>query len=234
MATNLVGDLGKTIAGSISQSLSGFGAGLKGAAMAGNPAVFGPALASLTKMMKADQTQRQRDRAFEEEKSLEQKKLFTDILGEQKKTNQTLSDILKALLGFGKGDENSFLNFLKNLALAIAGAFAKGFDKLLKLFRGFLDLFKTKFDDILARFRKILKFLEDGLARLGKIVNFIGDVLRGLGDGLLRFLDFLKNLRVKFPSLDNLFKFFEDLPKRFGDFFKNIFDSSIFFFMLMF
>ena len=111
MATNLVGDLGKTIAGSISQSLSGFGAGLKGAAMAGNPAVFGPALASLTKMMKADQTQRQRDRAFEEEKSLEQKKLFTDILGEQKKTNQTLSDILKALLGFGKGDENSFLNF---------------------------------------------------------------------------------------------------------------------------
>jgi len=224
MATNLVGDLGKTIAGSISQSLSGFGAGLKGAAMAGNPAVFGPALASLTKMMKADQTQRQRDKAFEEEKSLEQKKLFTDILGEQKKTNQTLSDILKALLGFGKSDENSFLNFLKNLGLAIAGAFVKGFDKLLKLFRGFLDLFKTKFDDILARFRSILRFLEDGLARLGKIVNFIGDVLRGLGNGLLRFLDFLKNLRVKFPSLDNLFKFFEDLPRRFGDFFKNIFD----------
>ena len=66
MATNLVGDLGKTIAGSISQSLSGFGSGLKGAAMAGNPAVFGPALASLTKMMKTEQTQRQRDRAFEE------------------------------------------------------------------------------------------------------------------------------------------------------------------------
>ncbi len=224
MATNLVGDLGKTIAGSISQSLSGFGAGLKGAAMAGNPAAFAPAFASLAKMMKVDQTQRQRDRAFEEEKSLEQKKLFTDILGEQKKTNSILSDLLKAFLGFGKGDENSFLNFLKNLALAIAGAFAKGFDKLLKLFRGFLDAFNTKFDDILARFRRILKFLEDGLARLGKIVNFITDVLRGLGDGLLRFLDFLKNLRVKFPSLDNLFKFFEDLPRRFGDFFRNLFD----------
>jgi hypothetical protein len=175
-------------------------------------------------MMKADQTQRQRDRAFEEEKSLEQKKLFTDILGEQKKTNQILSDLLKAFLGFGKGDENSFLNFLKNLGLAIAGAFAKGFDKLLKLLRGFLDAFNTKFDDILARFRSILRFLEDGLARLGKIVNFITDVLRGLGDGLLRFLDFLKNLRVKFPSLDNLFKFFEDLPNRFGDFFRNLFD----------
>ncbi len=224
MASNLAGDLGKTIAGSISKSLSGFGAGLKGAAIAGNPAVFGPALESIAKMMKSDQNQRQRDRAFEEEKSLEQRKLFTDILGEQKKTNQTLSDILKALLGLGKGDENSFLNFLKNLALAIAGAFAKGFDKLVKLFRGFLDLFKTKFDDILARFKSILRFLEDGLARLGKIVDFIGDVLRSLGDGLLRFLDFLKNLRVKFPSLDNLFKFFEDLPKRFGDFFRNLFD----------
>ena len=224
MAANLVGDLGKTIAGSISQSLSGFGAGLKGAAIAGNPAAFAPVFASLAKMMKADQTQRQRDRAFDEEKSLEQKKLFTDILGEQKKTNSILSDILKAILGQGKDEQNSFLNFLKNLALAIAGAFAKGFEKLLKLFRGFLDALNTKLDDILARFRGILRFLEDGLARLGKIVNFITDVLRGLGNGLLRFLDFLKNLRVKFPSLDNLFKFFEDLPRRFGDFFRNLFE----------
>lgn len=233
MTANLVGDLGKTISGSIGKSLAGFGAGMKGALVSGNPAAFAPAIAGLTKMMKADQTQRKQDRAFEEEKSLEQRKLFTDILGEQKKTNELLRGILEALLP--KKEEG---NFLQNLFRVLVGALGKlvlNIRDLIQALRAFGDFLKNlpsrligAIEDIIRALLKPLDFLKDVASRIGSVLDFIKDLFGRFGNALSRLLDFLgdlfKNLRTRFPALDNLFKFFEDLPRRFGDFFKDLFD----------
>jgi len=223
---NLVGDLGKQLSDSVSKSLSGFAAGMKSAAIAGNPAVFGPAFNKLEKLFKDDIEEKKRALAFEEEKALEQRKLFIDILGEQKETNSLLENILKALTP--KEESNLFRNAL--LAKLIAKVI--GLTDALKAFGEFLKALPFKIlgflEDLLRGLLKPLDFLKDIVGRIGGILDFIKDLFGRFGSALSRLLDFLGDLldklRVRFPSLDNIFKFFEDLPKRFGDFFKDIFD----------
>lgn len=218
MVNNLVGSLGKTITDSMSKSLSGFGAGLKGAAFSANPGGFG-AIASLAKMFKSDQQTRQRDRAFDEEKSLEQRKLFTDILGEQKESNDILGNILKALTV--KKEENNFLTILKNLIPVITGIIIAGYDKLLKMFRGFLKLIDTNFKGLFDNIKNVIKFVENSFIRLGKALTYIADLFNRFGN----FLNDLLGKIKKLDFVDNLAKLFSNLPNRFKNLFDNVFGS---------
>lgn len=196
---NLVGQLGQTISSKVTGSVSNFASGAKSAFVSANPAVFGPALSGLGKMLtaqsqkerKEDKEKEQRKRGFDEENQNEQRKLFTDILGELKEQTEYLKKILEALTkdkkGFGLGS-----------LLAALGQLAKSLiDKLKKLFDNLRGKLKGFFDDLLKFFKKIPEFFRN--------------LLKGLDD-------FIKSLRLKFPKV---FAFFDDI----GKFFKNIFDD---------
>ena len=167
-------DLTSKLAGSIQKSMSGFGAGIKGAFMSANPAGFGLAMKGIQNVMatqvmiqKKDFEQRQRDRQFAEETNNEQKKLFTDILS-------VLNDIKKALgAGTGsKGADPEKSGGFSGFAKALAGIIAT----LTSLFKGLIKGIK----DYILFWEDALLLLKGGWA---KILGFFDDLLKALKEG---------------------------------------------------
>lgn len=124
MAQGLVGKLGEQI----NKQVTGFATGMKGAFVSANPALLGPAIGSIEKALKGqnealrkDREERRAEKGFAEENANEQRKLFTDILGEQKKTNDWLRQILDAILKCCKCDEVRDDSTLKKILGAIVG-----------------------------------------------------------------------------------------------------------------
>ena len=194
---NLVGDLGKQLNDSVSKSLSGFAAGMKSAAIAGNPAVFGPAFNKLEKLFKDDREEKKRAQAFEEEKALEQRKLFTDILGEQKETNNYLRQILEAFNKL-KGDDSLHLKNLIHVMIGLGALFKKKIGELVKGLIAFLKALEGKFKDL--------------FGKIGDFFRNIFERLRGFARAIENVLDFIKNLFGRFgPALSRLLDFLGDL-----------------------
>jgi hypothetical protein len=219
---NLSEALASKITGSIKGAAGNFLGGVKGSFIGANPAVFAPVVAGLqkafesqTKEIKKDREERKREKAFDEEKNNEQRKLFTDILGQLKEINDTLKNLLKA---FTSKDKSPWKEMLAGLAALLS--------KFLEDLNGKLG----KFLDFLA---DIFRGLKTGLDDLGKLLSKLFDDLKSFFE------------RIKFPSLDDIFKslkfsfddlarglklFFDDLKNLFGkiktpDFLNDIFKS---------
>ena len=194
MADSLVGKLGEQIG----KQISGFVSGMKGAFVSANPALLSPALSGIEKALKGqisalrkEQEQRRAEKGLVEENANEQRKLYTDILGEQKESNDYLKKILEALLG--KGKEDSWWKNLLAPLLALAKMLKDGFGRLLKALEKLFDLLKAfKLGDLFKNFRlKIGKFFDD-------IADFFKKLPR-------KFLDFLGDIA----------RFFKELPGKF-------------------
>jgi hypothetical protein len=217
--SSLVGKLGDQIG----KQISGFASGMKGAFVSANPALLGPALGSIEKALKnqtsalrKEQEQRRAERGIAEENANEQRKLYTDILGEQKESNDYLKKILEALLG--KGKEDSWWKNLLAPLLALAKALKDGFNKLLKALEKLFDLIKAfKLGDLFKNFKlRIGKFLDD-------IAKFFKELPGKFAGWLSDLAKFFKNLPGKFAGwLGDLAKFFKNLPARFGALFDDL------------
>ena len=135
MADNLIGKLGEQI----SKQISGFSSGMKGAFVSANPSLLSPVLSGIEKAlkgqssaMKREQDQKKSERGVAEENYNEQRKLYTDILEEQKESNDYLKKILESLLGKSKDSKDGKdgkAGLAAGLAAAAGGA-VKGFDKI--------------------------------------------------------------------------------------------------------
>jgi hypothetical protein len=203
---DLVGKLGQTIKGSVSN----FGAGFKQAAISGNPALFGAALGTMEKAFSKkfdedkkerakDREERRRDRQFDEEKENEQKKVDSDIL----KSLRNIEKLMEALLG-KKGDKEG------GSFVAVLGNLRKLFGPLLTGLTAFL----ASLDDVLSDILKAFSGWAKKLA--GKGLGIIDDLLKA-------FNNFFKNIFDKIKSL-KIGAFVDDLLQNFKNFFKGLFD----------
>lgn len=242
-------DLTSKLAGSIQKSMSGFGAGIKGAFMSANPAGFGLAMkgiqsvmASQVSMQKKDFAERQRDRQFAEENANEQKKVTSDMLGTLHSIDNTLKRMLALSLNNLNKDkvEDSPLKKLLNVVLpaAAAGAgAAKAADALAdgkktKTFFDTLgDIFKGLKESLLAAFKYLIKFFTElpGLLMTGikNLIKFFKELPDNLMAGLKNLIKFFKELPVNvIEGFKNLIKFFTELPGRLFKSFSAIFPET--------
>jgi len=242
-------DLTSKLAGSIQKSMSGFGAGIKGAFMSANPAGFGLAMkgiqsvmASQVTMQKRDFAQRQQDRQFAEENANEQKKVTSDMLGTLHSIDNTLKRMLALSLNNVNKDkvEDSPLKKLLNAVLpaATAGAgAAKAADALAdgkktKTFFDTLgDIFKGLKESLLAAFKYLIKFFTElpGLLMTGikNLIKFFKELPDNLMAGLKNLIKFFKELPVNvIEGFKNLIKFFTELPGRLFKSFSAIFPET--------
>jgi hypothetical protein len=235
---NLVGKLGSQI----KSQISGFASGMKGAFVSSNPALLAPAIGGIEKALKnqtsalrREQEQRRAEKGFAEENANEQRKLFSDILGQQKESNNYLEKILKALLGKDKEEGALWKNLLAPL-LALGKYLKDGFGKLLKALNGLFDLLKAfKLGDLLKGLQLRLSGLLDDIIKFfkgipGKLGLFLDDIIKffkGIPGKLGLFLDdiikFFKSIPGKLGSfVDDIIKFFKDIPGKLGSFVDDI------------
>lgn len=233
--------LASKITGSIGGFTKDFAAGMKGAFVSANPAAFSPIINALGKAFeqqaketRRDREERRREKAFDEEKNSEQRKLFTDILKELKEINDGVKKLLKELLGDNKKTPWKetlvalyvlIKELIKNLGIKIAKYMTPLIESLKRL------LFTVK-DEVLNGIGRGLGLLFNGIKNLFKNVKlpaFLDDIFKGLRSsfddvamGLKLFFDDLKNLfkGAKPPAfLDDLFK---GLKLNFDDFGRGI------------
>lgn len=221
---DLMGKLGQQIKGSVGN----FGAGLKSAAMSGNPALFGALAKGIEKgfdnlgdELKKDREDRKKEKQFDEEKAKEQFKLFSDI----EKSLKGIKDALEKMLGFGgKGSAKpEFSNFEKAL-IALGAALASLEGQIGNLIKA-LSAFK-------------IGGTPGG--PLGGILKFVGDIGKlfsgAFRDLLTKFKDLPGFLNDLFKSLSGLFrdlvgklrgsqlgKLVDELITGFSNFFRDIF-----------
>ena len=205
---DLVGKLGQTIKGSV----SGFGAGLKGAAISGNPALFGAALGTMEKVISKkfdedkkerakDREERRRDRQFDEEKENEQKKVDSDIL----KSLRSIEKLMEALLG--KKESGGGGGLLAQLSLMLR--------KLIGPLAAALTALVIALDDVLS---DIVKAFSSWAKRLaGKGLGFVDDLLKSFGTFFRNIFDRIKSIKLG--------GFIDDLLKSFKGFFTSLFDK---------
>lgn len=222
---NLSEALASKISGSINKSVSGFMGGIKGSFMAANPAGFAAiggafagiekALTQQTKESKKEREERRKEKAFDEEKSNEQKKLFTDILSELKEVNENLKKLLKS---FTDKEKSPFKEMLTALGAMLA-QFLKDFgDKVGKLIDFLADLFKglrSSIDDLLKGLKAFFDRIKSGFDDFER-PKFIDDIMRAIKN---IFDDIARGLKLAFDDLKSLFSkiktpsFVDDLIK---------------------
>jgi len=217
-------DLTSKLADSITKSMSGFGAGIKGAFMSANPAGFGLAMKGIQSVMatqvslqKKEFAQRQQDRQFAEENANEQRKIDSDKLGTLRSMDDTLKKILAALTKTpGTGDDSKLkqagrgiLNNVpdKNTLGQIAlGALAASIYKAAKQWA---DFFKSLADSIRGLING-LKNIFSGEGALANLIKRIKDLFAEEG-ALGKLFKRLKDLFAEEGALGKLFKKFKDL-----------------------
>ena len=224
--------ISEALASKITSSIGGFtkdfAAGMKGAFVSANPAAFSPIINALGKAFeqqaketRRDREDRRREKAFDEEKNSEQKKLFTDILKELKEINDGFKKLLKELLGDNKKTpwKETLIalyvlikELIKNLGIKIAKYMTPLIESLRRL------LFTVK-DEVLNGIGRGLGLLFDGIKNLFKNVKlpaFLDNIFKGLRSS---FDDVVRGLKLFFDDLKNLFKgvkppaFLDDLFK---------------------
>jgi len=207
---NLSEALASKITGSIKGAAGNFLGGVKGSFIGANPAVFGPMVAgpqkafeSQTKEIKKDREERKREKAFDEEKNNEQKKLFTDILDQLKEINETLKNLSKSLN----------INVNKSPWLAA----------LMLLFKKFLEDLDGKLGKFISFLDEMFKILKNTLENIGKLLSSLFEKLKGLLERLPNLDDIFKSLKSSFDDiLRGLKLFFEDFKNIFKNLFKDL------------
>ena len=233
-------DLTSKLAGSIQKSMSGFGAGIKGAFMSANPAGFGLAMkgiqsvmASQVSMQKKDFAERQRDRQFVEENANEQRKIDSEKLSTLRSMDNTLKKILdelkkakdnaepskstaKKILGGLTPDKNTLGQVAAGAAAASVYKAAKQwedfFSGLLNAIKGLINGLKSIFsgDGALANLIKRINDLFKEEGALGSLFKKFKDLFAEEG-ALGRLFKKFKDLFAEEGALGSVFKKFKDL-----------------------
>lgn len=213
MADSLVGKLGQQIKGQI----SGFASGMKGAFVSANPALLSPALSGIEKafqgmlsMSRKNEARARAERGFAEENANEQRKLFTDILGEQKESNEYLKKILGAL---EKEEKDPWWKQLLAPLLVLGKYLKDGFSRLFDFIKSF------KLSDLLGGLK----------SRIGSWLDELGKFFKDLPAKFSSWFDDIANFFRSIPGklssfIDEIVKLIQDVPKKLASFVEGILD----------